>query len=1024
MEDFEKFVHSRLNHLRMSKENSNPSPKPSVIRFHGRAILPPLLSDEQREEMKQHRKAALKTGIHRTIKEKQIKAFVQNVLDTVQLRNSPSLDNFLQELNLGNSALSHNTTEVAGSLMNKNLPFSPTSSIHGKEGASQLSSTSSALFATSVSSSQNDNEVLIKNPGGQQDNQSSLLNNASCLSLSAGDVSQPEGGSDLSEIGDLQKQFLGFGSSEQSHDMDEFCGSSSLDTMAQIPNIINYPPLDAEELERSGEEFSFGSDYIAVRDICRSSFKNNHYFEEAAKDTACENASTSTGLECDIPSDTPTSDRQPCVIPAQNITKISGNSVSMHRQELQDSQPPEKPQRRSLQALLQKSQEYRQQQKMLRNQAKNSKTQERSRELSHSDKENDHILYKKAVSEWRKTLKEKRKTLPSSMTLKNNKLNISKYLNEDQPKTSLIQESFKMKSEASDPHPKLFSKVRKFPPILAPTFSKSVGGSDILCEKISFDQLQVVDESSRMGHENSENSAGGVEDNEMQQLSQSSLHTNLVESELSGPEVISDVESTAVTNAEGQTDEWRRPGTCSDCDEGMDSGSQNCAERAGVPSKIPGEHPFSINEESRQGRRFDSEGACESLNVSELLLVKNIAKERKKQLTNVGAGLHICSNLQQHKHKLSAAQWKRVPDVFRNPVEVTAGALSGDDYDSSSMALDQSCGVNKPSERSSGSDVGSITQRRDEMHMTPDSSAGVESGTLKVKRRLLMNEAEEVQHRRADATSEALLMATPDSNRALGGRERHGDPIELLKQIHAEQIRALQDEHRRQQRDLLQALTMRCGLPQSVSLPCSRLEDKPSVCLPEHHRPLLLAAVKGFLTRRLFKTERVAQLVRTVGDMQTFLLGFQHQSASSGEVYSKQDSILQARVAQQLQALRYEVYDIFFSLSVEEKMQLISLDRELLREKQFRRQAVHTRASGGKKFLSAATRKQLERKRSFGSECNQWSLSTGHKNSDSSERLLKPKRGQFRVNSQRDSQEHQLLKTPVTLCLIGPSEDS
>ncbi|XP_053713150.1 uncharacterized protein LOC128754506 isoform X2 [Synchiropus splendidus] len=1018
MEDFEKFVHSRLNHLRMSKENSNPSPRPSVIRFHGRAILPPLLSDEQREEMKQHRDAALKTGIHRTIKEKQIKAFVQNVLDTVQLRNSPSLDNFLQELNLGNSALSHNTTDE--SLMNKNLP----STIHGKEGASQLSSTSSALFATSVSS-QNDNEVLRKHPDGQQDNQSSLLNDASCLSLSAGDASQPEGGSDFSEIGDLQKQFLGFGSSEQSHDMDEFYGSSSLDTMAQIPNIINYPPLDAEELERSGEEFSFGSDYIAVRDICSSSFKNNHYFEEAAKDTACDNASTSTGLECDIPSDTPTSDRQPCAIPAQNITKISGNSVSMHRQELQDLQPPEKPQRRSLQALLQKSQEYRRQQRMLRNQAKNSKTQERSRELSHSDKENDHILYKKAVSEWRKTLKEKRKTLPSSMTLKNNKLNITPLgINEDQPKTSLIQEPFKMKSEPSDPHPKFFSKVRRFPPILAPTFSKSVGGSDILCEKISFDQLQVVDESSRMERENSENSAGGVEANETQQLSQSSLHTNLVESELSGPEVISDVESTAVTNAEGQTDEWRRPGTCSDCDEGMDSGSQNCAEWAGVPSKIPGERPFSIDEESRQERRFDSEGACESLNVSELLLVKNIAKERKKQLTKVGAGLHISSNLQQHKHKLSAAQWKCVPDVFRNPVEVTAGALSGDDYDSSSMALDQSCGVNKPSERSSRSDVGSITQHRDEMHLTPDSSAGVESGTLKVKRRLLMNEAEEIQHRRADATSEAFLMATPDLNRALGGCERQGDPIELLKQIHAEQIRALQDEHRRQQRDLLQALTMRCGLPRSVSLPCSRLEDKPSVCLPEHHRPLLLAAVKGFLTRRLFKTERVAQLVRTVGDMQTFLLGFQQQSSCSGEVYSKQDSILLARVAQQLQALRYEVYDIFFSLSVEEKMQLISLDRELLREKQFRRQAVPTRASGGKKFISAATRKQLERKRSFGSECNQGSVSTGHKNSDSSERLLKPKRGQFRVNSQRDSQEHQFLKTPVTLCLIGPSEDS
>lgn len=34
--------------------------------------------------------------------------------------------------------------------------------------------------------------------------------------------------------------------------------------------------------------------------------------------------------------------------------------------------------------------------------------------------------------------------------------------------------------------------------------------------------------------------------------------------------------------------------------------------------------------------------------------------------------------------------------------------------------------------------------------------------------------------------------------------------------------------------------------------------------LSERYRPLLLAAVKGFLTRRLLRSERVAQLVRTV----------------------------------------------------------------------------------------------------------------------------------------------------------------
>lgn len=40
----------------------------------------------------------------------------------------------------------------------------------------------------------------------------------------------------------------------------------------------------------------------------------------------------------------------------------------------------------------------------------------------------------------------------------------------------------------------------------------------------------------------------------------------------------------------------------------------------------------------------------------------------------------------------------------------------------------------------------------------------------------------------------------------------------------------------------------------------------------------------------------------------------------------------------QLRAARYEMYDIFFCLSVAERMHLISLDRELARERVLRRQ--------------------------------------------------------------------------------------
>lgn len=46
----------------------------------------------------------------------------------------------------------------------------------------------------------------------------------------------------------------------------------------------------------------------------------------------------------------------------------------------------------------------------------------------------------------------------------------------------------------------------------------------------------------------------------------------------------------------------------------------------------------------------------------------------------------------------------------------------------------------------------------------------------------------------------------------------------------------------------------------------------------------------------------------------------------------------------QLRAARYEVNDIFFSLSAGERMQLISWDRELVRERELRRQVTFAEA--------------------------------------------------------------------------------
>lgn len=155
------------------------------------------------------------------------------------------------------------------------------------------------------------------------------------------------------------------------------------------------------------------------------------------------------------------------------------------------------------------------------------------------------------------------------------------------------------------------------------------------------------------------------------------------------------------------------------------------------------------------------------------------------------------------------------------------------------------------------------------------------------------------------------------------------------------------------------------------------------------------------------KTEKVAQLVRTIRDTQQFLRALQQQSPGRGECCSRQDLLLQERVTLQLRAARYEVSDIFFSLSARERMQLISWDRELAQERELRRQSGLTGRPRGKSSLSAATKKSLERKRGMmiqkkaaGRHRGVVTVA-GHITGLSAKQPQEPKRGQFGANPQR-----------------------
>uniref|UniRef100_A0A4W6CHU5 Centriolar coiled-coil protein 110 n=1 Tax=Lates calcarifer TaxID=8187 RepID=A0A4W6CHU5_LATCA len=447
----------------------------------------------------------------------------------------------------------------------------------------------------------------------------------------------------------------------------------------------------------------------------------------------------------------------------------------------------------------------------------------------------------------------------------------------------------------------------------------------------------------------------------------------------------------------------------------------------------------------------------EAVNLREIWLVKALATERvkekgidKEELMK-SYGPHRSFRKQQPSAKciLSTAQQIRIPDIFRNvPSETTVPcnvsvlsdtsnhpaerrnetAVEGHDS-THSPSLNQSYDVDKPSGlwllEGSGPDLGSNGHLFQEKQLTPESGEEGQGGVSKVKRRLLMHMTEESQERSADTSGGAGCVVRPSSStpratvRWYENCGSHKSKQEQLKQAHAAQVRALQDEHRRQQEELLQALAVRYHLLQSVSFPCSmstlHLGDmptfstlsQPSSPLSEHYRPLLSAVVKGFLTRRLLRTERVAQLVRTIRDTQQFLHAFQQQSPGRGEFCSRQDLLLQERVNLQLRTARYEVYDIFFSLSAAERMQLISWDRELVRERELRQQSGHTGHPRRKTSLSAATQKSLERKRGImiqkkAAERHRGVVTrTGHKTGFSAEQPLETKRGQFRANPQR-----------------------
>ncbi|XP_049999333.1 centriolar coiled-coil protein of 110 kDa isoform X1 [Alexandromys fortis] len=181
----------------------------------------------------------------------------------------------------------------------------------------------------------------------------------------------------------------------------------------------------------------------------------------------------------------------------------------------------------------------------------------------------------------------------------------------------------------------------------------------------------------------------------------------------------------------------------------------------------------------------------------------------------------------------------------------------------------------------------------------------------------------------------------------------------------------------------------------SVTRPFGRAQAKWSqVFSPEIQAKFnkITAVAKGFLTRKLMQTDKLKQLRQTVKDTMEFIRSFQSEAPLKRGVVSAQDASLQERVLAQLRAALYGIHDIFFVMDAAERMSILHHDREARKERLLRQMG---KMRSPRVALSAATQKSLDRKKfmkvaEMGMPNKKFLL----KQSPSETRVLQPNQGQ------------------------------
>lgn len=188
-----------------------------------------------------------------------------------------------------------------------------------------------------------------------------------------------------------------FGSPDGAYDVGSVFQHSPSNTIAEMPKIICYPPVDGDELEHSGLESWLGYGFIISKGVSHSlgmpGPSVNGECDPHLYSTACK-------VYPSLPSViTYNKDHNPELLQSLRTHQLP----TIQRDAAVTQSDKAKPQCINLQALLKRSQEYRRHQQMLRSKSKTREVREKTRELTRaksdeqslSDKKHNELLHKR-----------------------------------------------------------------------------------------------------------------------------------------------------------------------------------------------------------------------------------------------------------------------------------------------------------------------------------------------------------------------------------------------------------------------------------------------------------------------------------------------------------------------------------------------------------------------------------------------------------------------------------------------------